>query len=171
MVAGLATVTGCGMFGGGSKEPAPVTRARAELRNAAGASLGQVSLDHNAGGVLLTATLSGLPPGTHAFHIHSVGQCTPTFDAAGDHFNPHDRQHGLRNPAGPHAGDLPNLSIPESGTVRIEMLASEVTLGTGRGNLLDSDGSSIVVHTFADDHTTDPSGNSGTRMACGVIQR
>ena len=170
MVAGLATMTGCGLFGGGSKEPAPVARARAELRNAAGASLGQVTLDNTTRGVLLTATLSGLPPGTHGFHFHTVGQCSPTFEAAGGHFNPTDRQHGLRNPAGPHAGDLPNLSIPESGTVRIEMLASEVSLG-GRNNLLDADGSALVVHTFADDHTTDPSGNSGTRIACGVIER
>ena len=172
MVAGLATMTGCGLFGGGgSKDPAPVTRARAELRNAAGASLGQVTLDNTERGVLLTATLSGLPPGTHGFHIHSIGQCSPTFEAAGEHFNPTDKQHGLRNPAGPHAGDLPNLSIPESGTVRIEMLASGVTLAKGRSSLLDSDGSALVVHTFADDHTTDPSGNSGTRVACGVIQR
>lgn len=170
VMAGLV-VSGCNPFGGGgSEEPAPVTRARAELRNAAGSSLGIVTLDNTTRGVLLTATLSGLPPGTHGFHIHEVGQCSPTFDAAGDHFNPTNRQHGLRDPAGPHAGDLPNLSVPESGVVRIETLASDVSLG-GSANLLDSDGSALVVHAFADDHTTDPSGNSGARIACGVIQR
>ena len=172
VVTAAAMMTGCSMFGGGgSREPEPVARARAELRNAAGASLGQVTLDNTARGVLITASLSGLPPGTHGFHFHEIGQCTPTFEAAGEHFNPTGRQHGLRNPAGAHAGDLPNLQVPESGTVRVELLASEVSLGRGKGNLLDSNGSALVVHTFADDHTSEPSGNSGTRIACGVIQR
>ena len=168
-VAALA-LTGCSMFGGGSSEPAPVSRARVDLRNASGSSVGQVTLDNTPQGVLMTATLSGLPPGTHGFHFHAVGQCTPTFDAAGDHFNPTDRQHGLRNSAGPHAGDLPNLNVPESGTVRLEMIAPGVSL-RGKGNLLDDNGSALVVHNFADDHMTDPSGNSGTRVACGVVQR
>ena len=167
----VLAVTGCGMFGGGSSEPSPVARARVELRNATGSSVGQVTLDNTPQGVLMTATLSGLPPGTHGFHFHTVGACTPTFEAAGDHFNPANKQHGLRNSAGPHAGDLPNLNVPESGTVRLEMIASGVSLGRGRGNLLDGDGSALVIHNFADDHTTDPSGNSGTRVACGVVQR
>ena len=171
LMATALVVTGCGMFGGGSSEPSPVARARVDLRNASGSSVGQVTLDNTPQGVLMTATLSGLPPGTHGFHFHTVGACTPTFEAAGDHFNPGKKQHGLRNSAGPHAGDLPNLNVPESGTVRLEMIASGVTLGRGRGNLLDDDGSALVIHNFADDHTTDPSGNSGTRVACGVVQR
>ena len=170
IIAATLALTGCSMFGGGS-DPAPVTRARVELRNASGTSLGQVTLDKATGGVLMTATLSGLPPGTHGFHFHAIGQCTPTFEAAGEHFNPTKKQHGLRNPAGPHAGDLPNLNVPESGTVRIEMVASGVALGSGKNNLLDGDGSALVIHNFADDNVTDPAGNSGTRVACGVVQR
>lgn len=171
MLAALA-MTGCSIFGGGgSGKTSPVARARVDLRNAAGSSVGQVTLDQTAQGVLMTATLSGLPPGTHGFHFHDVGQCTPTFEAAGEHFNPSGKQHGLRNAAGPHAGDLPNLNIPESGTVRLEMIATGVSLGRGKANLLDGNGSALVIHNFADDHTTDPSGNSGTRVACGVVQR
>ena len=170
IIAATLALSGCSMFGGG-KEPAPVTRARVELRNASGTSMGQVTLDKTPEGVLMTATLSGLPPGTHGFHFHAVGKCEPSFDAAGEHFNPTKKQHGLRNPAGPHAGDLPNLNVPESGTVRIEMVASGVSLGSGKSNLLDGDGSALIVHNFADDNMTDPAGNSGTRVACGVVQR
>src|SRR5688500_6304438 len=171
LMAAALVVTGCGILGGGSSEPSPVSRARVDLRNATGSSVGTVTLDNTAQGVLMTATLSGLPPGTHGFHFHTVGQCAPTFEAAGEHFNPAKKQHGLRNSAGPHAGDLPNLNVPESGTVRLEMVASGVSLGSGKNNLLDGNGSALVVHTFADDNVTDPAGNSGTRVACGVVQR
>lgn len=170
IIAAALALTGCSMFGGGS-DPAPVTRARVELRNATGTSLGQVTLDKTPEGVLMTGILSGLPPGTHGFHFHDIGQCTPSFEAAGDHFNPTKKTHGLRNPKGPHAGDLPNLNVPESGTVRLEMVASGVSLGSGKNNLLAGDGSALIVHTFADDNVTDPAGNSGTRVACGVVQR
>ena len=170
IIAAVLAVSGCSMFGGGGSDPAPATRATVELRNAAGQSVGQVTLDETTRGVAINGTLTGLPPGTHGFHFHETGKCTPSFEAAGEHFNPRNKQHGLRNPAGPHAGDLPNLNIPESGTVRLELVASGVSL-TGRASLLDDDGSALVLHTFADDNMSDPSGNSGARIACGVVRR
>ncbi|NUQ21335.1 MAG: superoxide dismutase family protein, partial [Gemmatimonadaceae bacterium] len=105
-------------------------------------------------------------------HLHAVGQCNaPDFASAGGHFNPSSKMHGFRNPAGHHAGDLTNVSIPESGALRVELLAPGVRLGPGDGTLLDADGAAVVIHALADDYQTDPAGASGTRIACGVVQR
>jgi Cu-Zn family superoxide dismutase len=152
--------------------PQPVTNASFTLMTPDGRQVGEGALQQTPTGVLLTASLTGLPAGTHGMHFHSVAQCTgPDFSSAGPHHNPTNKMHGSRNPAGPHAGDLANINIPEGGTVRIEQLAPNVQLGPGAGTLFDADGASIVIHALADDYQTDPSGASGSRIACGVIRR
>jgi Cu-Zn family superoxide dismutase len=117
---------------------------------------------------LINGTLFGLGLGAHGIHVHEVGRCEPPFASAGEHFNPQHRQHGFLNPRGPHLGDLPNVYLPAAGQLRFEILLPGVTL-RGANGLLDADGASIVVHSERDDHTTDPSGDSGGRIACGVI--
>jgi len=153
-------------------QAAPPATARAELKNAKGESVGSAQLTETPAGVLLHATLSGLPPGAHAFHIHEVGRCeAPDFTSAGGHFNPGGQHHGFANPQGAHAGDLPNIFVPEGGKTEVEVLARGVTLGSGPAGLLDANGSSLVIHASADDYKTDPAGNAGGRIACGVISR
>jgi Cu-Zn family superoxide dismutase len=114
----------------------------------------------------------GLPPGVHGFHIHQTGKCEPpSFTSAGDHLNPTHKQHGFYNPKGFHAGDLPNIQVAADGTVRADVESKNVTLKKGEPNsLLRKGGTSLVIHEKADDYVTDPSGNSGSRIACGVIR-
>ncbi len=150
--------------------PANIT-ARAEMRDREGRALGVMTLQQTPLGVLVTGDLTGLPNGVHAMHFHDVGRCDPPFTSAGGHFNPTQRAHGFRNRAGYHAGDLPNFHAASTGSVRVDHFSREVTLGTGPTSLLDGDGSSIVVHAAADDYVSDPAGNSGDRIACGVITR
>ena len=157
----------CGLLIG----TAEARTAKAELRDADGKKVGEATLDQTRDGVRIVATFTGLPPGPHGFHIHEVGKCEPPFESAGPHFNPTGKQHGLQNPAGPHAGDLPNVQVPDNGRVRIEMVAKGVSLDGKSGNLLDGDGAALVVHASADDYKSDPAGNSGERIACGVIQK
>jgi Cu-Zn family superoxide dismutase len=129
------------------------------------ATLKQVS-----GGVRIVIEARRMPPGPRGVHIHEVGKCDgPQFTTAGEHFNPDKKQHGTLNPQGAHAGDLPNLTIAADGTGRLETMTERVTLGAGATSLLDADGSSIIVHGSPDDFKTDPTGNSGARIACGVI--
>ncbi|HET7231398.1 MAG TPA: superoxide dismutase family protein [Longimicrobium sp.] len=119
--------------------------------------------------VRLVVMGSGLPAGTHGTHLHAVGRCdAPQFTTAGAHLNPANRQHGMRNPQGPHLGDLPNLVIGANGQGRIETIVRG-SLTPGRAPLFDADGTALVVHATADDEVTDPSGNSGARLACGVL--
>jgi superoxide dismutase, Cu-Zn family len=151
--------------------PTNGTSARVAMKDATGRPLGDLSLVQTANGVLLTGLLSNVPPGTHGIHFHTVGRCTPTFDAAGGHFNPTSRQHGYRNANGAHAGDLPNINVAADGTVRIELHTSMVNLGGGANGLFDGDGSAVMIHALADDYTTDPSGSSGARIACGEVAR
>ena len=112
----------------------------------------------------------GLPPGPHGAHVHAVGKCDPPdFNSAGPHFNPTNKQHGALNPQGSHAGDLPNLTIGPDGTGRMETTTEQLSLGSGPSSVWDADGSALVVHANADDFKTDPTGNSGARVACGVL--
>jgi Cu-Zn family superoxide dismutase len=118
---------------------------------------------------LITLELTAAPPGTHGFHIHTVGKCEPPeFESAGGHFNPDKAKHGYLNNDGPHAGDMPNVHVPDSGKLTVEVLNPLVTLGA-ESALLDEDGSSLMLHADPDDYQTDPAGHAGGRIACGVI--
>ena len=144
-------------------------QASATLLDPEGKEVGKVILTAVPTGVLLAANLTALPPGDHAFHIHGVGKCeAPDFKSAGGHFNPEEDEHGLMNGTGPHAGDMPNIHVPESGQLKIEVLNQMVNLKQG---LLDQDGSAIVIHQGPDDYVSDPAGDAGPRIACGVITR
>jgi superoxide dismutase, Cu-Zn family len=143
--------------------------ASATLADKNGKHVGAAELSQTAAGVLLKLSIAGLPPGERAFHIHAVGKCEPPFESAGPHVNPGNQKHGLLAGAG-HAGDMPNLHIPSSGNLSIELVNAAVTLERGKPNsLLDADGSSIVIHEGKDDYKSDPAGDSGGRIACGVI--
>jgi Cu-Zn family superoxide dismutase len=147
--------------------------ATATLRDANGREVGTLQFeDHGAAGVLVSGSFQNLSVGQHGIHFHSVGSCdvAGTFSSAGAHFNPADRKHGLANPDGPHAGDLPNLEIGQFQTGAYRATTSRVSLGNGGPTLLDADGSAVVVHATSDDQKTDPAGNSGARIACGVIR-
>lgn len=137
------------------------------LVNASAQSIGTVRAWQTAGGVSFRISATGLPHGLHGLHVHAVGRCDPPdFTSAGAHWNPAGKQHGMNNPAGPHAGDLPNVEVAANG-----VLNATVTLaGASMASLLDADGAALVIHASPDDYKTDPSGNSGARIACAVIR-
>lgn len=141
--------------------------ATAQMQNLEGDSVGQVQLRETPHGLIVTGEFSALPAGAHGFHIHAVGECEPPFQSAGGHFNPDDQQHGMENPQGLHAGDLPNIHVPASGELTVEHFA----IGLALDQVLDEDGSAMMVHAGADDYETDPAGDAGDRIACGVIGR
>ncbi len=149
--------------------------ARAELRDSSGNAVGQVVLEQQDNGVQVTLNVEGLAPGEHGVHFHSVGQCDAAgespFESADGHFNPDSTQHGLENPQGPHAGDLPNMEVGDDGTGTLSETTDRLTLTEGPNALLDGDGAAFIVHAGPDDMVSDPSGNSGDRVACGVIER
>jgi Cu-Zn family superoxide dismutase len=146
--------------------------ARATLKDAQGRALGDITLREASGGVLLRADLQNVPPGTHALHIHTVGKCDPPdFASAGGHFNPSMMKHGLMATGGPHAGDMPNVVVGADGKLSVEVLDTNVTLGAGAKSLFDADGSAVVLHAMGDDYLTDPTGNAGGRIACGIVSR
>lgn len=162
LVAGL--IWACG------ESPAPA--AKATLVNAQGQKVGEAKLTETAGGVKIDLTVENLPPGVHAFHIHAKGACTgPDFTSAGGHFNPFGKHHGMKNPQGPHAGDLPNLTVGPDGKGRATAVNTLVTLKEGKNSLFQPDGTSLVIHEKADDDMTDPAGNAGARIACGAISK
>lgn len=150
--------------------PQTPQRATAELRDADDQVVGTVSFEESEAGVRVTLAGTGLPQGTHAFHIHETGECTaPDFTSAGGHFNPTGAQHGLDNPQGPHAGDMPNVDVGADGTVQFSVDNDRIALGDGQNSILDADGSAVVIHASADDNVSDPAGNAGDRIACGVV--
>jgi len=150
--------------------PAVAQTAKASLKDQKGADVGTVDLTQTPAGVMLKLSLKGVPAGERAFHIHGVGKCEPPFTSAGGHFNPGGHKHGLLVGQG-HAGDMPNLHVPDSGVFVIEILNSAVTLEKGKPNSLFHDGgTSIVIHAGKDDYKSDPAGNAGDRIACGIIQ-
>ena len=141
----------------------------ARMRDPAGRDLGTLTLTEGGQGISITGRLSGLPPGEHAIHLHAVGGCNPPkFESAGDHWNPTNRQHGTENPRGPHLGDLPNITVAQDSSVTVQATTSGGTL-RGTNGLLGGDGAAVVVHARRDDYRTQPSGNSGDRIACGVV--
>jgi len=147
--------------------------ARAELKNIAGDTVGTATFTETEEGVEVLVDVEGFPggDGIHGIHIHETGLCSPDFGAAGAHFNPEGREHGPENPHGPHAGDLPNITIGGAGNRSYNALATGFTLNDDVGrSILAGDGSALVIHENPDDLRTDPDGNSGGRIACGVIE-
>lgn len=146
--------------------------ARTTLRDGHGKDVGTATFAPSKGGVKVSVEVADLPPGTHGIHIHAVAKCEPPdFKSAGGHFNPTGKKHGLHSPEGAHAGDLPNLAVGEDGKARASFTARGATLEDGKGSLFGPEGTSLVIHADPDDGKTDPAGNSGARIACGVIER
>ncbi len=144
--------------------------ASAALLDPAGNVVGEVKFTEDAAGKLhVNVKVEGISPGLHGIHLHAVGSCSPTFAAAGGHHNPLARQHGLDNPSGAHSGDLPNLTVNGAGRGHLDAVSDRATLSPGPVTLFDADGSSVIIHAAEDDQVTDPTGNSGARIACGVI--
>lgn len=161
LLAGCATGSGTG----------PGAGATAEARDAGGRPAARATASAMGDGVHVRIEASGLAPGRYGAHVHMVGRCDPPgFDSAGGHWNPTSRQHGTLNPQGHHLGDLPNLEVAADGSGRIDLHIAGAMLRGGDGAMLDSDGAAVVIHAQPDDYRTDPSGNSGARIACGVLR-
>jgi Cu-Zn family superoxide dismutase len=143
--------------------------AMAVVHDAAGQELGTLTIAETSGGLSTTGTLRGLAPGVHGIHLHTVGMCDGTFTSAGGHWNPTAHQHGFDNPQGPHDGDMQNVTVGADSTVTVSVTTKGGTL-RGANGLLDPDGAAVVVHAGPDDYKTDPAGNSGARVACGVAR-
>lgn len=145
-------------------------KARADILDPAGKTIGTATLTEQKDGVRIGLKVSGLTPGKHGFHIHENGACTtPDFKSAGGHFNPFHKQHGIDNPQGKHVGDLPNLEADKDGAAEVTVVATGTTLRKGAGSLLKEGGTAIVIHAGPDDNVSDPAGNAGPRVACGVV--
>ncbi len=146
--------------------------AHAVLRDAAGKQVGTATFTQADAAVKVQVQVAGLAPGRHGIHVHSVGKCAPPdFKTAGGHFNPYGRKHGMLNPEGSHAGDLANLEVGPDGKATTTFTAHGATLLPGEGSLFGPDGTALVIHADPDDERTDPAGNSGARIACGVVER
>ena len=145
--------------------------AKAELKDAKGQTVGHADLTDGPKGIIVRLRLEKAPAGEHAFHIHQTGQCeAPTFQSAGSHFNPTKMAHGILSDKGAHAGDLPNVHVPASGQLDVELFVEGVRF-TGQNGLFDADGAALVMHAKPDDYRSDPAGNAGDRIACGVITK
>lgn len=145
--------------------------ATVEMKDQKGKTVGRITLTTGESGIAMSGKFTGLPPGLHGFHIHDKGTCKGDFATAGGHFNPGHAKHGILSETGRHAGDLPNLDVPASGAVDLELFLTGVSLTPGSPiNLADEDGASFVIHAGPDDYKSDPSGNSGGRIACGVVE-
>src|SRR5262245_23868376 len=145
--------------------------AKAALKDKDSKDVGSATLTQTPGGVLIALTVKGLPAGEHAFHVHGTGKCEAPFMSAGGHFNPDKKKHGMLAPDGSHAGDMPNLHIPASGELVVEVLNTAVTLEKGKANsLFGPEGTALIIHANKDDYKTDPTGEAGGRIACGLVE-
>jgi len=145
--------------------------AKTTLKDKDSKDVGSATLTQTPAGVLIALSVKALPAGEHAFHIHGVGKCEPPFMSAGGHFNPDKKKHGMMATDGPHAGDMPNLHIPASGELVVEVLNGAVTLEKGKPNsLFGPEGTALIIHAGKDDYKTDPTGEAGGRIACGLVE-
>jgi Cu-Zn family superoxide dismutase len=160
---------------GGHSFAAESQFAKVKIINGNRQEVGEATLSETPNGVLIRLNLrpkaEGISPGPHAIHIHDIGKCEPPFKSAGEHFNPFNKKHGFFGKDGKHLGDLPNIYVPESAALTVEFLVPQLSLSGGSTSVFDSDGSALVIHQGPDDYNTDPAGNSGDRVACGVIER
>jgi Cu-Zn family superoxide dismutase len=155
------------LLGGCSTVAEPQGGPPMPLINASGQTIGTVRAWQTAGGVTFRINARGLSHGVHGVHVHAVGKCEPPdFASAGPHWNPTGKKHGMNNPAGPHSGDLPNVVVAANGVLGATLVLSAANMSS----LIDADGAALVIHAGADDNVTDPSGNSGARIACAVLQ-
>lgn len=154
----------------GLEPSSTLAQASAEARNPAGTLMAQATASEVGEGVRVRVEASGLAPGSYGAHVHAIGACDPPgYDSAGPHWNPTNREHGTQNPQGAHMGDLPNLLVGADGRGSFEMTIAGAQVSGGARAMLDGDGAAIVIHAGPDDYRTDPSGNSGARIACGVF--
>lgn len=144
-----------------------------DLKDAKGNNVGMAMISPaRGGGVSIDLTLKGLPPGEHAIHLHEAAKCdAPGFKGAGAHFNPASKQHGLANPDGPHAGDMPNVTVAANGTASTTITNKNVTMGSEAHSIYAGGGTALVIHEKADDMKTQPSGNAGNPIACGAVTK
>lgn len=148
------------------KAAAAGATAKAELKDQKGQSVGELTLTETPHGILIKGSLSNMPPGEHAIHIHEVGKCEAPFQSAGGHLNPAKKKHGILAAEGKHEGDLPNLYVGADGKVQFDAFAHDLKMK----DVQDQDGAAVVVHAGVDDYKSDPAGNAGDRIACGIVQ-
>lgn len=147
-----------------------IKQATADIKNAQGETIGKAKFKQTKKGVQIDVEVSKLPEGTHAIHVHEAGKCEgPDFKSAGAHYTAQGKEHGLENPKGPHWGDLPNLEVKKNGKAKFKATTDRVSLAAGENSLLKEGGTSIVIHADADDQKSQPAGNAGGRIACGVL--
>jgi superoxide dismutase, Cu-Zn family len=169
----MRTITGISLMTILLATPVVAQEAQGTFMDLEGAEAGTVMLMQNGGSVAITGHVMGLEPGEHGIHFHTTGDCDSAskFESAGSHFNPTEHQHGLENPEGPHAGDLPNVTFDADGMAMLDLSTDTVSLTEGEdGYVFDEDGTALIIHATVDDQVTDPSGNSGDRLVCAVLE-
>lgn len=152
--------------------PASAKATKVDLKNAQGESVGSATLTPSGKGIKIRLSAMNLPAGEHAIHVHETAKCDPPdFKSAGGHFNPDGKHHGLKNPEGPHAGDMENFTVKPDGTARTSLTNANVNLGSDAHSVFTNGGTALVIHAKPDDMKSDPAGNAGDRIACGVISK